>query len=252
MTSVVDLAKLANAVYDDVLSVGEWSRVGQPFTEHASTFKAALYQNRQTTDFSLAIAGTKSLSTKAESDLESDRQLAMGQTPTQYRMARTAFSSSRQLTGGLVDFYMAGHSLGGGLVSMLGKEHGYPTVTFNAPGMARAFSHLESNEPGLNAVRDDDRKVLHICAVFDLVSRGTGAHMGAEGSVERVSTGAAGAGTVVAGAVGAALSIVNPLLGAAAAGLAATAVTGLKAHGMDRMVATLENLPQYNEDLDWV
>ncbi len=61
MTSVVDLAKLANAVYDDVLSVGEWSRVGQPFTEHASTFKAALYQNRQTTDFSLAIAGTKAL-----------------------------------------------------------------------------------------------------------------------------------------------------------------------------------------------
>lgn len=247
MTSVVDLAKLANAVYDDVLSVGEWSRVGQPFTEHASTFKAALYQNRQTTDFSLAIAGTKALG-----DLGSDVQLAMGRTPAQYRMARTAFASSVGLTGGLVDFYMAGHSLGGGLVSMLGKEHGYPTVTFNAPGMARAFSHLESNEPGLNTVRDDDRKVLHICAVFDLVSRGTGAHMGVEGSVERVSTGAAGAGTVVAGAIGAALSFVNPLLGAAAAGLAATAITGLKAHGMDRMVATLENLPQYNEDLDWV
>ena len=247
MTSVVDLAKLANAVYDDVLSVGEWSRVGQPFTEHASTFKAALYQNRQTTDFSLAIAGTKALG-----DLGSDVQLAIGRTPAQYRMARTAFASSRGLSGGLVDFYMAGHSLGGGLVSMLGKEYGYPTVTFNAPGMARAFSHLESNEPGLNATRDDDRKVLHICAVFDLVSRGTGAHMGAEGSVERVSTGAVGAGSFVAGALGAALSVVNPLLGAAAAGLAATAATGLKAHSMDRMVATLENLPRYNEDLDWV
>ena len=109
MTSVVDLAKLANAVYDDVLSIGQWSRVGQPFTEHASTFKAALYQNRQTTDFSLAIAGTKALG-----DLKSDVQLAMGRTPVQYRLARTAYASSLQLTGGLVDFYMAGHSLGGG------------------------------------------------------------------------------------------------------------------------------------------
>ena len=247
MTSVVDLAKLANAVYDDALSVGLWHRIGQPFTEHASTFKAALYRNRQTTDFSLAIAGTK-----AVGDLGSDVQLAIGRTPAQYRLARTAFASSRQLTGGLVDFYMAGHSLGGGLVSMLGKEHGYPTVTFNAPGMARAFSHLESAEPGLSTVRDDERKVLHICAVFDLVSMGTGAHMGPDGSVERVRTDAAGTASFVAGALGATLSVINPLLGAAAAGLAATAVTGLRAHSMDRLVATLENMPKYKKDLDWL
>ena len=181
MTSVVDLAKLANAAYDDILSIGEWDRIGQPFTEHASTFKAALYRNRQTTDFSLAIAGTKSRSTDAESDLASNWQLFRGRTPSQYRMARTAFASSVGLTGGLVDFYMTGHSLGGGLVSMLAKEKGFPTVTFNAPGMARAFSHLKSNEPGLNTVCDEERKVLHICAVFDIVSRGTGAHMGSRG-----------------------------------------------------------------------
>jgi hypothetical protein len=245
MASVVDLAKLADAVYEDKTSVEQWIRVGLPFTQENSGFKSALYQHRQNAEFSLVIAGTSPTETD---DWYSDYQLAMGNMPNQYRVARSAFHAAMNQTGGLVGFYLTGHSLGGGLVSMLGKEHGNPTVTFNAPGMARAFADLQSNEPGLGVARDDDRKVLHICAFFDVVSRGTGAHMGAAGSVQRIHTGAVGASTFVAGAVGTLLSGGNPLVGAAAA----AGVTALKAHGITRMIPVLENNSEYNQDLDWL
>jgi hypothetical protein len=245
MTSVVDLAKLSDAVYQDKTSVEQWLRVGLPFTQENSGFKSALYQHRQTAEFSLIIAGT---SPTELDDLHSDVQIAIGNTPNQYRVARTAFHAAMNQTGGLVGFYLAGHSLGGGLVSMLGKEHGNPTVTFNAPGMARAFAHMQTSEPSMGVVRDDDRKVLHICAFFDVVSRGTGAHMGAAGSVRRIHTGAVGTSTIVAGAIGTLLSGGNPLIGAAAA----AGVTALKAHGITRMIPVLESNSTYTEDLDWL
>lgn len=245
MTSVVDLAKLANAVYNDETSVGMWLRRGLPFTVEGSGFKSALYQNRQTADFALVVAGT---SPTELDDLHSDLQLALGRMPNQYRVARSAFQDAMNQTGGLVGFYLTGHSLGGGLVSMLGKEHGNPTVTFNAPGMARAFSNLESNEPGMASVRDEDRKVLHICAFFDVVSRGTGAHLGGANTVQRHYTGSVGLNTAVGAVVGTVLSGGNPLVGAAAAGGA----TALTAHSMDRMVQTLDGIPRYKEPLDWL
>jgi hypothetical protein len=245
MTSVVDLAKLANAVYNDVTSVGLWLRRGLPFTTQGSGFKSALYQNRQTADFALVVAGT---SPTELDDLHSDVQLALGRMPNQYRVARSAFADAMNQTGGLVGFYLTGHSLGGGLVSMLGKEHGNPTVTFNAPGMARAFSNLESREPGMGSVRDEDRKVLHICAYFDVVSRGTGAHLGGAGTVVRHYTGSVGRNTAIGAVVGTVLSGGNPLVGAAAAGGA----TALTAHSMDRMVSTLDGISRYHEPLDWL
>lgn len=245
MASVVDLAKLADAVYSDALSVEQWLRVGLPFTVENSGFKSALYQHRQSAEFSLIIAGT---SPTDLDDLHSDYQLAIGTMPNQYRVARSAFQAASNQTGGLVGFYLAGHSLGGGLASMLGKEYGNPTVTFNAPGMARAFADLQSNEPGMGVARDDDRKVLHICAFFDVVSRGTGRHMGAQGSVQRIHTGAVGTTTLIAGAVGTLLSGGNPLVGAAAA----AGATALKAHGITRMIPVLESNSAYSQDLDWL
>jgi hypothetical protein len=245
MTSVVDLAKLANAVYNDETGVGQWLRRGLPYTVEGSGFKSALYQNRQTADFALVVAGT---SPTELDDLHSDIQLALGRMPNQYRVARSAFADAMNQTGGLVGFYLTGHSLGGGLVSMLGKEHGNPTVTFNAPGMARAFANLQSNEPGMSSARDDDRKVLHICAFFDVVSRGTGAHLGGSDSVRRHYTGSIGRNTAIGAVVGTVLSGGNPLGAAAGAG----AATALTAHSMDRMVSTLEGIPRYSEPLDWL
>jgi hypothetical protein len=215
MTSVVDLAKLSDAVYQDQVSVGEWLRRGLPYTIESSGFKSALYQNRRTADFALTIAGT---SPTELDDLRSDYQLAMGRMPDQYRVALSAYSAAADQTGGLVGFYLTGHSLGGGLASMLGKQFGDPLVTFNAPGMARAFADL------------------------------TGRHMGAEGSVQRIHTGAVGTSTIVAGVVGTLVTGGNPLVGAAAA----AGVTALKAHGITRMIPVLENNSEYTRPLDWL
>lgn len=245
MTSVVDLAKLSDAVYSDEVKVGQWMRIGLPFTQQGSGFKSALFQHMQSNDYALAIAGT---SPTELDDLKSDAQLAMGLMPNQYRVARNAYFAVAGVTGGFGGLYITGHSLGGGLASMLAKEHGDPTVTFNAPGMARAFANLKANEPGLSACEDKDRKIMHICAVFDLVSRGTGKHMGGEDTVKRVSTNPFGLKEAAIGAIGTMLSGGNLLVGGIAAGGAAA----LKAHGMSRMIPVLEKRKEYREPLDWV
>jgi hypothetical protein len=41
MTSVVDLAKLSDAVYTDKVKVGQWLRIGLPFTQQGSGFNSA-------------------------------------------------------------------------------------------------------------------------------------------------------------------------------------------------------------------
>ncbi len=242
MTTVVDLAKLSEGVYESKQSIGEWLRFGLPFEQEGSGYKSALFRNRRTTDYALAIAGT---SPTEMDDLHSDMQLALGRTPDQFRVATSAYYDALNRTGGLVGFYVTGHSLGGGLASMLAKQFGDPTVTFNAPGMARAFAHLQANNPGMSVASDEERKVLHICAFFDVVSRGTGAHMG---DVRRVGTGAVGVSSVVAGVVGTVLTGGNIAVGAVAAG----GVTALRAHSMSRMVSALENIGEYQRQLDWL
>ena len=194
MTSVVDLAKLSNAVYNDTVKVEQWLRVGLPITQAGSGFKSALFQHMQNGDYALAIAGTEA----DLDDLRSDVQIFFGSIPSQHRYARNAYHFSMSVTGGFAGLYVTGHSLGGGLASMLGKEHGEPTVTFNAPGMARSYASFEASEPGVTSVKDEDRKVLHIRASFDVVSVGTGKHMGKD-AVKSVYTSPVGAKEVLSG-----------------------------------------------------
>ncbi|MEM9056452.1 MAG: hypothetical protein AAGD86_03185, partial [Pseudomonadota bacterium] len=190
------------------------------------------------------IAGTEITDTD---DLMSDLQLALGRMPNQFRVARSAYYAATETTGGFSPLYLTGHSLGGGLASMLGKQFGNPLVTFNAPGMARAFADLESKEPGMAVAKDDERKVLHVCAFFDVVSRGTGKHMGAPGSVKRHYAGSIGLNTVIGGVVGTIVSGGNAIAGAAGA-MAATALT---AHGIKRLIPVLEKKPEYTKALEW-
>jgi hypothetical protein len=245
MTSVVDLAKLSDAVYTDKVKVGQWLRIGLPFTQQGSGFKSALFQHMESNDYALAIAGT---SPTEFDDLKSDAQLALGLMPNQYRVARSAYFAVAAVSGGFGGLYITGHSLGGGLASMLAKEHGDPTVTFNAPGMARAFANLQSKEPGLSVCEDKDRKIIHICAFFDVVSRGTGKHLGGANTVKRIKTNPFGLKEAAIGAVGTLLSGGNLLVG----GVAAAGATALKAHGMTRMLPVLEKRKDYCEPLDWV
>jgi hypothetical protein len=172
----------------------------------------------ESNDYALAIAGT---SPTEFDDLKSDAQLTLGLMPNQYRVARSAYFAVAAVSGGFGGLYITGHSLGGGLASMLAKEHGDPTVTFNAPGMARAFANLQSKEPGLSVCEDKDRKIIHICAFFDVVSRGTGKHLGGANTVKRIKTDPFGLKEAAIGAVGTLLSGGNLLVGGAAAGAAA-------------------------------
>lgn len=242
MTSVVDLAKLSNAVYSDKVKVGQWLRVGLPFTVNGSGFKSALFQNMQSNDYALAIAGTEPTDTD---DLKSDVQIAFGNVPNQHRVARSAYHSVAGVTGGLSSVYITGHSLGGGLASMLGKEHGDPCVTFNAPGMARSFAALTKSEPGLSAVKDENRKILHIRAAFDAVSIGTGRHMG-KNAVKSAYTAPVGRKELLAGA--ATTMVAGPVAGAAVTGGMAVA----KAHGITRLIPVLSGKPEFTKDLAWV
>ncbi len=244
MTSVVDLAKLSDAVYSDKAKVEQWLRVGLPFTVQDSGFKSGLYQSMKTDDYALAIAGTEITDTD---DLLSDIQLALARMPNQFRVARSAYFSASETTGGFSPLYLTGHSLGGGLASMLGKQFGNPLVTFNAPGMARAFADLENKEPGIAVASDDKRKVLHVCAFFDVVSRGTGKHLGLPGSVKRHYAGSVGVNTVIGGLLGTLVSAGNPVAGAAGA-IAATALT---AHGITRLIPVLEKKAEYAKALEW-
>lgn len=242
MTSVVDLAKLSDAVYSDQVKVENWIRVGLPFTVNGSGFKSAVFRHMQTNEFALAIAGTEPTDLD---DLKSDAQLAFGNVPNQYRVARSAYHSVGAVTGGLTGIYVTGHSLGGGLASMLGKEHGDPCVTFNAPGMARSFAKLQKLEPGVSAVKDDDRKVLHIRAVFDIVSKGTGRHMG-ENAVKSEYTAPLGKKEILAG-------VATTFVAGPAAGAAVTSgMVAFKAHGIKRLVPVLSAKLEYTKDLAWL
>ncbi|OED36207.1 hypothetical protein AB833_28205 [Chromatiales bacterium (ex Bugula neritina AB1)] len=243
MTSVVDLAKLSDGVYTDQPKIGQWLRVGIPFQVKGSGFKSALYQHMESNEYVLAIAGTE---LSDSDDLKSDVQIAMGNVPNQHRVARSAYHSVGAVVGDFASVYVTGHSLGGGLASMLGKEHGEPCVTFNAPGMARSFAKLEALEPGVSAVKDEDRKVLHIRAVFDVVSVGTGRHLGAKGSVKSVYTAPLGKKEVAAGM--AASMVMGPFGGSAVT----SGMVSLKAHGITRLIPVLERKPDYTKDLAWV
>ncbi|MCB1887860.1 MAG: hypothetical protein KDH20_09660 [Rhodocyclaceae bacterium] len=251
MASVLELAKLSAAVYKNSQACEEWLRIGLPYREEGSGFCSAIYHKGKVGEYALVIAGTDP--TEVD-DLRSDAQLFLGRMPDQYRVARTAYALAAQFVDPDAT-YLTGHSLGGGLASMLGKEHGDPVVTFNAPGMARAFADVQRREGGLSAASDETRKVLHVCAVMDVVSRGTGAHMGAGGKVERIRS--IGARDVLfavgAGAVG---GLIGSVAGPAGTGAGIAAGAGgaiaLRAHSIDRLVAAVAGHGKYCEDLGWV
>ena len=244
MASVLELAKLSAAVYSDSPASGDWMRFGLPHKEEGSGFKSALYHKAAVGEFALVVAGTDP---GELDDLKSDAQLALGRMPSQYRVARTAYNLAAQFVDEDAT-YLTGHSLGGGLASMLAKEHGDPVVTFNAPGMARAFANLTKRETGVSAVSDGTRKVLHICAVFDVVSRGTGAHLGGAGSVERIRALGMKDGAIAAGVGALGGAVAGPL----GAGVGIGATLALRAHSIDRLISALTGNAEYTKDLEWV
>jgi len=180
MPSVMDLALCANAVYDvDVNKFGPWRRSGPIYGNDSFGFFACAYVHDSGRELIIAFRGTDDLS-----DALTDVAIFLGKYPNQATNAKIALKDILSKHRHIKSVHLTGHSLGGGLASLMADAHNLPAVTFNAPGMAR--SSIPDWVPnGITAlaawgksVLDSERDILHIRANFDMVSIGTGPRMG--------------------------------------------------------------------------
>lgn len=171
MPSVQDLAELSLAAYDVTPKATDWN-LYRSFNGGSPHFSAALFYRPSTDECVLAYRGTDDVA-----DLFADVMIALGRTFPQYRLAERYFLYSRDKYVGSSSFWLTGHSLGGGLASMVAAKYDVPVVTFNAPGVLRSYS--ASSIAGLaDAIAGDASKMLNIRAAGDPVSIGTGPRMG--------------------------------------------------------------------------
>lgn len=231
MASVFELANLSGMAYDSTKTTfSNWIRKGYHGSPSGKGFFCEFYLNVKNKEAVLSIRGTDG-DNKDWSDFQSDIELALGRTPSQIRHALVAYDRITELAkkefGYSYDLYLTGHSLGGGLASLLSaKKAGRPTVTFNAPGMQRSFvgGHLLDIIGKYNLSFVNTEQMLHIRATGDPVSVGTGKHMG---KVEEVYVDHWGDGKIFGSS------------------------RHLAQHSMDNMISTLKNRPWFHKDLDW-
>jgi len=180
MPSVMDLALCANAVYDkEVIKVGPWVRVHAPFVDESIGFYASVYIHANGDEMIIAYRGTDEAK-----DVMPDISIFMGKLPNQALRAKEAVQLWVNMYKHIKKIYLTGHSLGGGLASLIADAYNLPAVTFNAPGMAR--SSIPNWLPGGireiaawgKAKFDIDADILHIRTNYDVVSIGTGPRMG--------------------------------------------------------------------------
>mgnify|MGYP001572517480 CR=1 FL=1 len=101
-------------------------------------FQGAAYRNTLTNEIVVTARGTEPTQV---GDLRADLQIGLGDIPAQYASAQTFYSQVLQqanadpnIGAGNYTIGLTGHSLGGGLMQLLGAATGLPTTTFNAPG----------------------------------------------------------------------------------------------------------------------
>jgi len=149
-------------------------------------FYCEYYYNTKKRDVVLAIRGTDAGGDEIDwSDVLSDIQIGLAHTPSQLIKAEKAYQNIKAIAksdfNDRYNLYLTGHSLGGGLVSLLSAKHGgKPTVTFNAPGVQRSFvgGHLLDIIGRYNLNLVNTKQMLHIRANGDPVSIAAGKHMG--------------------------------------------------------------------------
>lgn len=229
MASIYELATLSEMAYDaSRVTFGEWRRIDDHGPPSGRGFYAELYANTKCKEVVMAIRGTDG-GTKDWSDIISNIQIGIGQTPAQLKDAEAAYKqflvATKLHVGEKVNLYLTGHSLGGGLASLLSaKQAGLPTVTFNAPGMQRSYvgGHLINMIGLINLRSVDTSQMIHIRATGDAVSKVAGKHMG---KVQDVYVDYWGGGKVF------------------------SAERNLAQHSIENMVSTLKIRAMYHNDL---
>lgn len=105
-------------------------------TDDDTGWHAELYFNSLTGKYTIACAGTDD-----KLDAINDGALAFGLETPQYTMANalaSAINSIPQDVRGNLDIEIVGHSLGGGVASIIGLSTGLPTYTYNAAGVSNS------------------------------------------------------------------------------------------------------------------
>jgi len=180
MPSVMDLALCANAVYNvDLRKVGPWNQAVPIYGNDSLGFFACAYIHENGRELIVAFRGTDDLS-----DALTDVTIFLGKFPNQAINAEIALKDILSKNKNIKSIYLTGHSLGGGLASLMADAHNLPAVTFNAPGMARSSipdwipSGIKEIAAWSKSVFDSEKDILHVRANFDVVSIGTGPRMG--------------------------------------------------------------------------
>lgn len=231
MTTIRDLAKISSMAYHtEQTQYNEWTKVSQSGNPSGKGFYSVIFRNQSTDEFVLGIRGTDGDS-KDWSDFMSDVEIAAGTTPSQFAAAKQAYEKAKGVASRLTDsgfkLYLTGHSLGGGLASLLSaSKGGLPTVTFNAPGMKRAYvgGYIIPLVGQFNLSYVKTNKMIHIRATGDVVSKATGPHMGKVTDVYVDKWGD------------------DKILGAS---------RHLAQHSIDNMFEAMANIPWTQEDLGW-
>ena len=145
MATLLELAKLSNAVYDLSQEVAGWTctplkcRGGQP------GFQAAEY--RRDGDVVIAFRGTSKI---VSSDGVADLKLFAGMNTTYFAQG-DAFAEPYQ---GKSNVIVTGHSLGGAIAQVVANRGGFVMATFNAPGVGVIASrNIAKSTPWMNAIR---------------------------------------------------------------------------------------------------
>ncbi len=194
--SVRDLAKLSlMAYFPNQKKYEDWKQIEYFGNRSGMGFGAALFVNEPHHEAVLAFRGTD-FDQKDLSDLLSNYFFSILMRPPQFEPAMNAYKQS--ISRCKLEFgeekphtlYLAGHSLGGALASLVSANSGgLPTVTFNSPGMksTQTYNHFspfwltKKNEYDLLSVKKN--KMLHVRNTGDLISLLTGDHIGTEKEV---------------------------------------------------------------------
>lgn len=124
-------------------------------TNSETGFHAEIYYNEKTNEYTIAFEGTNA---DEYEDLKTDYELGTGKVTEQYKLAnRIADFLNNSDFPSDIKINITGHSLGGGLASIVGLSTGKPTYTYNAAG---GISDKVIEQFGLKGKSDNNIKAF--------------------------------------------------------------------------------------------